>query len=335
LQHHKDCSRAGLLGLLALGALFATGCSRSVITTTVRPDGSFTRKIVFHGPKPSDKGDGGGLAVPGGGELSDSFDMPAGGPWKTKREKLENEETYTAERELTPGSIQKQDIAIKSGDKMKPGIFVVNEASVRSLGPGKWEYREVLHWKGKAPDIMTLIDPDVLKTVKAALPPALATDANVRPIAAALSRETWRAMFGPGDPLISGWSQFMMQPENTVRKMLSRMSPGLDTALATQFGDKLPPAERRVAVRKIIGSVATGLTDKTSANADPTKAGAKPDTGDAALTALTFSVKLPGKIISTNGERDDFNGEVYWSVYPQAAAMGDVEMTAVCDTNAQ
>ena len=332
MQLNKTLSRGSILVLLGVAAALTTGCARSVITTTVKSDGAFTRKIVFHGPGGGDKGAGG---VPGmAAELKDSFEMPAGGPWKTKREKLESEEIYTAERDLMPGSVQKQDIAIKSGNAAKPGIFVVNEATVRSVGPGKWEYRETLHWNGKAPEMLSMIDPAAIKTVKASLPPALATDANARPIALALGRETWRCLFGPGDPLISGWSQFIMQPENTVRKMMAQMSPGLDKALAAQLGDKLTPAERRICIHKIIGGVADGLTNKTAQGADPTKADAKPDFGDAALAALTFSVKLPGKIVSTNGERDDFNGEVYWSVYPQAAVLGDVEMTATCDTNA-
>ncbi len=126
----------------------------------------------------------------------------------------------------------------------------------------------------------------------------------------------------------------MMQPETVARKMQALASPALDKAVAAQLGDKLSVQERHACVRKILESIANGLTAKTAAGADPTKAGAKPDFGDAALTALTFSVKLPGKIVSTNGERDDFNGEVYWSVFPQAAALGDVEMTAVCDTKA-
>ena len=109
LQLTKTLSRGGPLGLLALASLLATGCARSVITTTVKTDGSFTRKIVFHAPGSGDKGAAGAIIGPGVSELTDSFDMPAGGPWKTKREKLENEETYTAERELTPGSIQKRD----------------------------------------------------------------------------------------------------------------------------------------------------------------------------------------------------------------------------------
>lgn len=331
MRLNTTLSRGGILGLLAAAAL-TTGCARSVITTTVKPDGAFTRKIVFHGPSAGDKAGGG---IPGmTAELKDSFEMPAGGPWRTKREKLESEEIYTAERDLAPGSVQKQDLAIKSGNAAKPGIFVVNEATVRSVGSGKWEYREILHWNGKAPDMLSMIDPTSMKTVKASLPPALATDANARPIALALSRETWHILFGPGDPLISSWSQFMMQPENTVRKMMARMSPGLDKAVGAQLGDRLSPAERRLCIHKIIGSVADGLTNKTTQGADPTKANDKPDFGEAALAALTFSVKLPGKIVSTNGERDDFNGEVYWSVYPQAAVLGDVEMTAICDTNA-
>jgi hypothetical protein len=333
LHTHKTLLRCAALGLLAMACLLTTGCSRAVITTTVKPDGAFTRKIVFHGPSAGDKA-GAGIPMPGG-ELKDSFDMPSGGPWKTKSEKLENEQVYTAERELTPGSVQKQDLAIKSGDPMKPGVFMVNEASVRSVGPGKWEYRETLHWNGKLPDMMAMITPDGLQIVKAGLPPALATDANVRPIAVALTRAVWRAMFGPGDPLISSWSQFMMQPETVSRKMQAMASPALDKAIAAQLGDKLSPQERRACVRKIIENITNGLTQKTAAGADPTKASAKPDFGDAALAALTFSVKLPGKIVSTNGERDDFNREVYWFVYPQAAVLGDVEMTAICDTKAQ
>jgi hypothetical protein len=213
LKPFKTLSRGLAAGLLAAAALSTMGCARSVVVTTVKPDGAFTRKIVFHGPKASEKGDAGAVAVAGGGELTDTFDMPAGGPWKTKREKLENEETYTAERELTPGSVQKKDIVIKSGDKTKPGVFVVNEVTVRNIGPDKWEYRETLHWVGKAPDTMAMIDPEMVAAIKSSLPPALATEANVRPIALALSREVWHLMFGPGDPLISSWTQFMMQPE--------------------------------------------------------------------------------------------------------------------------
>lgn len=330
----KTLSRGGLPGLLALASLLATGCSRSVITTTVKPDGAFTRKIVFHGPKPNEKADAGAFVAPGGGEMTDTFEMPSGGPWKTKREKLDNEETYTAERELTPGSVQKKDIVIKSGDKMKPGIFVVNEATVRSIGPGRWEYRETLHWVGKAPNAVTTVDPDMALAIKASLPPAMATDANVHPIALALNRELWHLLFGPGDPLISSWTQFMMQPEAVERKMMIRMSVGVDKALAAQFGDKLTAEQRHIYVRRIISGVVAGMNAKTTKSADPSKIGASPDLGDAALAALTFSVTLPGKIVSTNGERDDLTGQVYWSVYPQAAALGDVEMTAVCDTKA-
>ena len=333
METYRTLSRSIASGLLAAAAMLTVGCARSVVTTTVKPDGAFTRKIVFHGPKASEKGDAAAFAPPGG-ELTDTFEMPAGGPWKTKREKLENEETYTAERDLTPGSVQTKDIVIKSGDKTKPGVFVVNEATVRSLGPGKWEYRETLHWVGKAPDVTAKIDPDMVAAIKTSLPPALATEANIRPIAVALTREVWHLMFGPGDPLISSWTQLMMQPEAIERKMTIRMSVGVDKAMATQFGDKLTLDQRRLYTHKLIGSVVASLNAKTTKSADPSKAGDKPDFGDAALAALTFSVKLPGKIVSTNGERDDFTGEVYWSVYPQAAALGDVEMTAVCDTNA-
>lgn len=330
---HTTLFRCTASALLALAALLTTGCSRSVATTTVKSDGSFTRTIVFHGPKPPDQGAGGPAMVGPGGELSDSFDMPSGGPWKTKREKLESEEVYTAERELTPGTVQKKDIVIKSGDKSKPGVFMVNEASVRSVGPGKWEYRETLHWSGKVPDVTNNVPPEMILAIKSALPSALATDANVRPIGVALTHELWRLLFGPGDPLISSWSQFMMQPEAVERKMSARMGAGVDRAIAAQLGDKLTQEQRRACVQKIIKAATVVLNSKTSKNADPSKAGGNTDIGDGALAAMTFTVKMPGKIVSTNGDRDDFANQVSWSVYPQAAALSDVEMTAVCDTN--
>ncbi len=328
-NHHRLSRR--LLALSAF-ALLATGCSRSVITTAVKADGSFSRKIVFHGPN----GDAGGLPGKNMDGLKGSFEMPSGAAWKTKQEKNENEETYTAERDLMPGSVQKQDIAIKSGDNTKPGVFVVNQATVRQTAPGMWEYRETLHWTGKIPATLLTVDPKMLTILKAVLPASLATDANIRPIGLTLNRELWRLLFGPGDPLISSWTQMLMQPEAVERKMKTRMSAGLDKAISAQFGDRLSGPERHALVGKILVGTMASMASQTQTMTDPAKAGKNDgELGDAALTALTFTVKMPGKIVSTNGDRDDFSSEVTWSVYPQAAAIGDVEMIAVCDKNAK
>jgi hypothetical protein len=44
-----------------------------------------------------------------------------------------------------------------------------------------------------------------------------------------------------------------------------------------------------------------------------------------------FIVKIPGKVISSNGEVDELTGEVYWALFPQAAALKPVVLTAVVE----
>jgi hypothetical protein len=44
-------------------------------------------------------------------------------------------------------------------------------------------------------------------------------------------------------------------------------------------------------------------------------------------------VKLPGKVTETNGELDPDTNEVVWPLYPEAAAMGDVTLTATTDVS--
>ena len=47
------------------------------------------------------------------------------------------------------------------------------------------------------------------------------------------------------------------------------------------------------------------------------------------VTRLMFVVKTQGKVISTNGEKDELTGEVYWALFPEAATLQPVVMTAV------
>jgi hypothetical protein len=42
-------------------------------------------------------------------------------------------------------------------------------------------------------------------------------------------------------------------------------------------------------------------------------------------------VKSPGRVNSSNGEADELTGEVYWALFPEAASMKDVVLTAVCE----
>jgi hypothetical protein len=44
---------------------------------------------------------------------------------------------------------------------------------------------------------------------------------------------------------------------------------------------------------------------------------------------MTFRVTVPGRVIETNGEADPLTGEVFWALYPEAAALGEVKLRVV------
>ncbi len=44
-----------------------------------------------------------------------------------------------------------------------------------------------------------------------------------------------------------------------------------------------------------------------------------------------FIVKMPGRVVSSNGEVDDLSGEVYWALFPEAASLKNLVLTATCE----
>lgn len=311
-----------LLGGVTAAALL-TGCARSSVTSTVKPDGSWTRKVVYHGA-PDDNGQP-SIGI----KLDEAFTLPGGAEWKIKREKTDSEAILTAERTMKPGETLKKDITLLAG-KDKKDVVLVNEVSVKQIAPGRFEYRETLHWTGQKPKEMQTIPPDMLAQVKSALPPALATDANARELMPILVHEIWRVIFGPNEPLLS---QMMLHPDLAEHTLSRRGGQAISHALEVKFGDKMTPEARLATTRKIVAALAATTSTMMNSKTNPQAPGGDKPDDQGGFTALTFAVKLPGKIVSTNGETDAINGEVYWALYAQSAALDDVVMTAVCDTN--
>lgn len=309
--------------MAAVGALFTSGCARSTVTTTVKADGSWTRTVAFHGPSTDKQGFGPGT------KLEDVFAMPSGGPWTVTKDKKEDEIVYTATRQLHAGDIQKQDMAIKEKINGQNGIVMINEADVKETSPGVFTYREVLHWQGPKPK--DLVDKDQLQLVKSALPPELATDANVAKTTEAISRTMGLLLLGPPDPLITHlFSEIMMNPDLAEHQLSVRMQEPVDKILVEQYGDKLTLAQRQAFLKKLASDIFTSSQSKLNAKTKPDPANNSLD--DMNFVALTFNVKLPGKILSTNGEVDRLSNEAFWGVYPEAAAYGDIVLTASCQT---
>jgi hypothetical protein len=303
-----------LLPALAALALL-TGCSRARVTTEIRSGGAFTRSVALTG---QEKKEG---QMDMGGAIEDSFVVPTGAGWKSTSDKKDANLTTTFVRTFAAGATSKGDLTIK-GDGANPAL--ISEVVVTRLTPKRFEYRETLRWDGPPPDGMK-IKPEDLTALKAALPKALATDENANGIAQKVAELAMPTFFGPGDPLLAIG---LLHPDLAARRMNQKIGGLMMKALEQQFGDKMTASQRREITLKLID---TWMAQSKPAAPDPAKGPPSSGKSSSILTPLMFVVKSPGKVISSNGEVDELTGEVYWALFPPAAALKPVVLTAVLE----
>jgi hypothetical protein len=314
-----------LTSILLAAALLLSGCSHARITTRIQADGSWKRTIVLTGQQKTS----GIQPMP---TLEDTFVVPTGDGWKSSEESKDGNRTLTLERTLAAGAALQGDVSIKSSESIKgkasePGkLRLVNQVTVQAAGPHRWEYRETLHRAGPPSKLLDDIHPEDLARLKSLLPQPLATDANARALVDKVAELGVPVLFGPGDPLLA---LGLLHPDLALYRANQRMGAVVMQALEQQFGDKMQPAERREIARQLIQ--ATFSTAKIS-QPDPTAAMANP-INSPGLTPLMFVVEPPGKVVSTNGEIDEFTGEIFWALFEEAASYRDVVLTAVLETN--
>jgi hypothetical protein len=288
-----------------------TGCARARVTTEIRSGGAWTRTVALTGQLKKDMG----------GSIEDAFVLPSGDGWKSGTEKKDTEQTITFAKTFAVDAQLKGDHSVKEGGSP----MLVNEVSVTRIATRRFEYRETLRWTGPPPTGMNLGGED-LTDLKASLPKPLATEENARAITEKMAVLVMPMLFGPGDPLLAVG---LLHPDLAGRKASQRIGSLLLKALEEQFGDKMTLAERRVVALKMIERSLAQAKPKTP---DPA-AGPPSEKGRGALTPLMFIVKSPGRIISSNGEVDELTGEVYWALFPPAASLKPVVLTAVVEMN--
>lgn len=296
------------LALLATG--LSLGCARARVTTEIRPDGSWHRTVLFTGSEKKE-----GQMAP---TIEDTFVLPAGAGWKATDGKTQGDVTKTFERTVAAGTSLKGDLSVRE-DKTSSALRLVNEVTVTKVGPKRFEYRETLRWTG-APPKDSGMKPEDIAQIKAALPKALATDANARAIGDRTYALAMPMLFGPGEPLLS---ISLMHPDLAERRARQRIGAVLLKALEEQFGDQMTPDQRRELARKLIE---TTFASSKPSQPDPTGGDQK---SSGSLTPLMFVLRAPGKLISSNGDFDELSGEVYWALFPEAASLKPVTLTAV------
>lgn len=128
-------------------------------------------------------------------------------------------------------------------------------------------------------------------------------------------------MFGPNDLLLA---VSLMHPDLAERRAHQRLGAVLLKALEEQFGDQMTPDQRREVASKLIEN-----SFNSSRPSQPDPSGGGDSQRSSGLTPLTFIVRAPGKLVSSNGEYDELSGEVYWALYPEAASLKPVVLTAI------
>lgn len=328
---------------LALAAL--CGCSSISVETTVNADGSFSRSLSYTLAKSPMGGDA---------KIEDLALLPSGEAWKVTRSKRKDDTLVKATADFKKGSGAVTDLQLlqklekkqsfgfgrpKEEEEPAPKAKLLfdNQVTVRQIAPGKFEYREVLRWKGKRKaNEMPTPDEKELKEVFAKLPEALRTEKEAKKIAEQLGRSLLQSIFGPSEPLLP---HLLLNTTLAFRLIRIRTGNDLIEWMEKEYGDKLSEDQRVATVRSLLEAFdMESQFDKEFEKSKPKVGGApkpteeKEDDEKVDFVALNFALNFPGKVIETNGKLDRFSGRVFWSVYPQASEIGDVELRAVFTT---
>src|SRR5579872_1335622 len=351
-------------GLAAAGAVLlcaaaAIGCARERITVTVDGKGSWTRKTAYI--VSDDEAALGGArkapAVTPEAAVRNSFILPTGAGWTFKSEATKDERRVIATRTQPLDQAITDDIVVKesakpalpdAGPAPNQGARLVrqggagvrpdapakaltsNSATVKQLGPGRYLYTETVHWTGEMPQAIGKLNAKEAEVVRAALPAGSADDETVRIVSEAFGREFDLAMIGPPSPMIHRVPMLMSSPETFARLASQRIGASLSVSLKSKLGGKLTDRQRGELVARLI----QGMLEQVRADG-PGQAGSEPSADNnknSSGTSIFIIVKLPGRIVSTNGTPDPFTGEVAWSFYPEAAAYGDLTLMALYDS---
>lgn len=301
--------------LLALGAFTLVGCTQGSAVTDVAADGSYKRSIAIS----HSSGSLGEVESNPRAELEQMFRLPSGAGWKTEWGGTDQEVKFTAERAYAAGESGGADLVTLEGGKEES----TNEFSVKEVEPGVFEYREKIAWKGERAKLSEF-NPEALESIKKKMGESATkvTDADLQTLGRNAQVAATRLMMGPTEPMIFS---LLSSPEYGVRKLTRELGKALLKETETFFGERLTAAEQRTLVRGMIETM--DLQDAANEQV-PNPTEADPSGGPTSLVTFSLTVKMPGEVISTNGELDPLTGEVFWSFLPESASFGDFELVA-------
>lgn len=292
---------------LAVLSLFLVGCAKTSAESVVNADGSWTRTLKLTVGKEM-----------GEEKWMDIFAMPAGAEWKKFEEIKDDEKVTTLTRSFPVGNDAITDIIVREKETTKLKNYVV----VRRLESGKLEYYEKIVFLAGDADKKKQDFDVYIKDLKAAMPEGKATDEDYQVLAKKTLTSITRMMFGPDDHLMGS---LILNPDGAARRLRIKIAQQQDKLLAEQFGDRLSKEERAQVISKLLSQFdSKKLVEKNKPNeSDPSQSSAN-------MVGMSVAVKLPGKILETNGEIDPITGEVFWDFASASAEVDVLELRAIC-----
>lgn len=306
-----------LLRLLPLAVLaLVAGCMRANTSTSVAEDGSWTRTVKFTIPKEDMMGKP--------GKFDDFVFLPSGANWKTSQAPEKENLVFTATREAKLGDQILDDLRLKQKGK----AILSNTVTVRDLGNGRFEYLETIRYTGDEKPGMEQSRTEVHTMIRESLTGIEVTDDQLKQISTGAMVDLWRIIFGPTRPLMP---TLAMHPDLGERELRRAFGKTMESQFEKAFGDKMDKDARIKAVRALMAKMdAEKIMGPTRDSAQPGGGGGGSE-GDNGLVSMTTSVKLPGRIVESNGEIDEVAGEVFWAFYSESAQIGPLTLRAVCE----
>ena len=330
--------------LILLPALVLGGCAQSSVQTVVGRDGSWTRDIEWSSNKPViDTGNSTSSSSSASAtDLSETFQFPDKKVWNVTSGFLDEKKVYRAQRKFQLGETSRGEVTVLGKVEGKQQTLLSNEVTIKKVGPDLWQYREVLRWKASqsVEDTMNQVPIGKLKTyeisqsIKKALPPELATPQNVRELTVSLQKSVLQSLLGPPRPYLT---LMLLQDDAATQDWMVQYGRKVDAILQAKFGDKMSSQQRYQTTRKILIPISQSLADEKNKRLSPEPVKKDKDTKDkdkkstvkmSESVILNFRLNLPGKLVSSNGIVNPYTGTISWSLYPQAAQIGEVVLTA-------
>jgi hypothetical protein len=309
------------VSLLLPWLLLLAGCARVSTTTTIRGDGSFSRKVVYTVSKqnpamgaPSDS------AGPHMDKPDDYFKLPSAGEAKLVRTEDKNNLIVTATRDLAAGSPPLQDVSLWAE---KGKVMATSTVSVRKLANGDIEYVEALHAVSPDPKGQQFTIADLRARVKKAIPDAYQKTEIIDQVTKGVTLNLVHALLGPPEPNLFN---LLLSQDATIR----RINGLAYTANMATFKSAMPgltDEQAKAMARALIDILNQDALDQSNATNQASGPGEKSSGNE--MTPLTFAVGFEGKIVETNGIIDPLTGEVYWSLLPATLDAGDVQLRVV------